>query len=140
MITLKIKRLSPEAVLPAKYNPAAAGIDIYTNESYILRPGEVHAFTTGITAEFPEGYAALIWDRSGLGSKGIHRLAGVIDSDYRGEWKIVLVNLSGAPYEVRAGDKIAQCVLQRFELAEIVEVARVAGTARGAAGFGSSGR
>lgn len=140
MIPFKIKKLSPEAVLPAKHNQLAAGIDIFTNASHTMQPGEVHAFTTGITAEFPDGYVALIWDRSGLGSQGIHRLAGVIDSDYRGEWKIVLINLSGAPYEVHAGDKIAQCVLQRFESAEIVEVAQVTETARGAAGFGSSGR
>ncbi|MBI4022401.1 MAG: dUTP diphosphatase [Candidatus Andersenbacteria bacterium] len=140
MIALKVKKLSADAVLPAKHNLLAAGIDIFTNESYTLQPGEVHVFTTGIAAEFPEGHAALIWDRSGFGSKGIHRLAGVIDSDYRGEWKIVLVNLSGKPYEVRAGDKIAQCVLQRFEPAEIVEVSQVTETGRGATGFGSSGR
>lgn len=140
MTLLKVKKLSPDAVLPAKHTPLAAGIDIFTNESYTLQPGEVHAFSTGLAAEFPKGYVALIWDRSGLGSRGIHRLAGVIDSDYRGEWKIVLINLSGALYEVRAGDNIAQCVLQRFEPTEIIEVFQVTETARGAAGFGSSGR
>lgn len=140
MLRLKVKRLAHDAALPARNNLADAGIDIFTNESYTLQPGEVHAFTTGVATEFPKGFVALIWDRSGLGSKGIHRLAGVIDSDYRGEWKIVLVNLSGALYEVRAGDKIAQCVLQRFEPAEIVEVAQVTESFRGVAGFGSSGR
>ncbi|HLD26067.1 MAG TPA: dUTP diphosphatase [Candidatus Andersenbacteria bacterium] len=140
MITFNVQKLSADAKLPAKDNPADAGIDVYTNESYTLQPGEVHAFTTGISVEFPEGYVALIWDRSGLGSKGIHRLAGVIDSGYRGEWKIVLINLSGAPYEVHAGDKIAQCVLQKFEPVEIVEAQALAVSARGEKGFGSSGR
>ncbi|PIT97989.1 MAG: dUTP diphosphatase [Candidatus Andersenbacteria bacterium CG10_big_fil_rev_8_21_14_0_10_54_11] len=140
MITFNVRKLTANAKLPVKDNPADAGIDVFTNESYVLRPGEVHAFTTGISVEFPEGYAALIWDRSGLGSKGIHRLAGVIDSGYRGEWKIVLINLSGAPYEVTAGDKIAQCVLQKFEPVEIIETAELAVSARGEKGFGSSGR
>jgi dUTP pyrophosphatase len=140
MLSFKVKKLSSDAVLPRKDNPSDAGIDVFTNESYTLALGEVHAFTTGISVEFPEGYVALIWDRSGLGSKGIHRLAGVIDSGYRGEWKIVLINLSGEPYEVAVGDKIAQCVLQKFEPVEIVEAEALAASARGAAGFGSSGR
>lgn len=140
MIPFKVKKLSLDAVLPTRNNSTDAGIDIFSNESYTLQPGEVHAFTTGIAAEFPEGFVALIWDRSGLGSQGIHRLAGVIDAGYRGEWKIVLVNLSGAPYEVRTGDKIAQCVLQRFEAAEVVEVEELTETVRATAGFGSSGR
>lgn len=140
MISLEVKKLSQDATLPTKENPADAGIDVYTNESYTLKPSEVHAFSTGISASFPEGYVALLWDRSGLGSKGIHRLAGVIDSEYRGEWKVVLANLSDEPYQIKAGDKIAQCVLQKFEPVEIKEVKKLTVTARGAGGFGSSGR
>jgi dUTP pyrophosphatase len=140
MAFFKVKRLSPDARTPTKNDPSDAGIDIYTNEAYVLEPGEVHAFTTGISVEFPEGYVALIWDRSGLGVRGIHRLAGVIDSGYRGEWKIVLVNLSEKPHEVQAGDKLAQCVLQKFEPVEITEAEHLVQSARGGAGFGSSGR
>lgn len=140
MIPMHIQRLQPNAKLPAKGNPLDAGIDIFTNETYTLAPGETHMFTTGIAASLPEGHVALIWDRSGLGSKGIHRLAGVIDSIYRGEWKIVLINLSQAPYEIKAGDKIAQCIVQRFEPVDITEVAELSETARGDKGFGSSGR
>jgi len=81
MISFKVQKLSPEATLPSKENPADAGIDVYTNESYTLKPGERHLFSTGISVEFPKGYVALLWDRSGLGSKGIHRLAGV-----NGKW------------------------------------------------------
>lgn len=140
MATFKVKRLAPNATLPTKGDAADAGIDIFTNESHVLQPGETYAFGTGISVEFPEGYVALLWDRSGLGSKGIHRLAGVIDAGYRGEWKVVLTNLTREPFEISEGDKIIQCVLQTFEPAEITEVEQVSETSRGAKGFGSSGR
>ena len=136
----RVKKLSAEATLPTRENASDAGIDIYTNESYTLRPGERHTFSTGIAVEFPEGYVALFWDRSGLGSKGIHRLAGVIDSGYRGEWKVVLFNTTDQPYKIKKGDKIIQCVLQKFEPVQIEEAEVLSETARAEAGFGSSGR
>jgi dUTP pyrophosphatase len=140
MLSLKVKKLSSSAVLPTKENPADAGIDIYTNESYTLAPGERHLFSTGVAVEFKPGYVALLWDRSGLGSKGIHRLAGVIDAGYRGEWKVVLVNLTTEPFAVKAGDKIIQCILQKFEPVKIKEVKKLQESKRGGRGFGSSGR
>lgn len=140
MIEFKVKKLSPDAMMPAKDNPADAGIDIYTNEAYTLQPGERHMFTTGISVEFPEGYVALFWDRSGLGSKGIHRLAGVVDSGYRGEWKVVLLNTTDEPFEIMKGDKIVQCVLQKFEPVEIKKVEELSDSTRDEKGFGSSGR
>jgi len=140
MISFRVKKLSLTATLPTKNNPSDAGIDIYTNESHTLKPGETYMFSTGIAVEFPKGYVALLWDRSGLGSKGIHRLAGVIDSGYRGEWKVVLVNLTKQPYIIKAGDKVIQCVMQKFEPARIKEVKKLSETSRDAAGFGSSGR
>lgn len=139
-VSFRVRKLSPEATLPTRENASDAGIDIYTNESYTLRPGERHTFSTGIAVEFPEGYVALFWDRSGLGSRGIHRLAGVIDSGYRGEWKVVLLNTTDQPYKIEKGDKIIQCVLQKFEPVEIEEVEVLSETARAEAGFGSSGR
>ncbi len=140
MIPFNVKKLSPDATLPTKDNAADAGIDVYTNESYTLAAGERHMFTTGISVAIPEGHVALLWDRSGLGSKGIHRLAGVIDSEYRGEWRIILVNTSDEPYEVTAGDKIIQCLVQKFELTEITEVDELEDSVRGDKGFGSSGK
>lgn len=140
MLSFKVKKLSPNATLPTKSNPADAGIDIFTNESYTLQPGERHMFTTGIAVEFPEGFVALLWDRSGLGSKGIHRLAGVIDAGYRGEWKVVLLNTTNEPFEIKKGDKIIQCLLQQFEPTEIMEEDSLSETSRGDKGFGSSGR
>jgi dUTP pyrophosphatase len=140
MISFNVNKLTPDAMIPTKDNPADAGIDIYTNEAYTLQPGERHMFSTGISVEFPEGYVALFWDRSGLGSKGIHRLAGVIDSGYRGEWKVVLINTTNKPFEIKKGDKIIQCVLQKFEPVEIKEVGELSDSMRGEKGFGSSGR
>lgn len=140
MINFKVKKLVNKAILPSKSDPTDAGIDVYTNENYTLKAGEVHAFSTGISVEFPQGYVALLWDRSGLGAKGIHRLAGVIDSGYRGEWKVVLINLTKKPYKIAAGEKIAQCVMQKFESVKITEARKLAASKRGKRGFGSSGR
>jgi dUTP pyrophosphatase len=140
MLSFKVQKLSPNAILPTKNNQDDAGIDIYTNESHTLKPGETYMFSTGIAVEFSRGYVALLWDRSGLGSKGIHRLAGVIDSGYRGEWKVILVNLTKKPYAIKQGDKVIQCVMQKFEPVQIKEVAKLSDTKRAAAGFGSSGR
>lgn len=140
MIPFEVQKLDESATLPTRRNPEDAGIDIYTNESYTLQPGEVHAFSTGLAAAIPSGYVALLWDRSGLGSKGIHRLAGVIDAGYRGEWRVVLINLTNSPYAVNAGDKIIQCVVQKFEAADVREVDVLSNSSRGGKGFGSSGR
>ena len=140
MIPFQVKKLFSDATLPAKGNATDAGIDIYTNESYTLSPGERHMFATGIACAIPDGYVALLWDRSGLGSKGIHRFAGVIDSGYRGEWKVILYNSTNEPFEIKSGDKIIQCIIQKFEATEISEVTDLDDTARGASGFGSSGR
>lgn len=140
MILFKVKKLSLNAKLPTKSNRWDAGIDIYTNESYTLKAGETHLFGTGIAGEIPNGYVALFWDRSGLGNRGIHRLAGVIDSTYRGEWKVVLTNLTKKKFVIAAGDKIVQCLMQKFEQVAIKEVKKLSRTSRGARGFGSSGR
>ncbi len=140
MIPFHVQKLAPDATLPTKNSPSDAGIDIYTNETYTLQPGERHMFTTGIACAFPEGYVGLLWDRSGLGSKGIHRFAGVIDSGYRGEWKVILCNLTSEPFEIKEGDKIIQCIVQKFEPTEISEVTNLEESERGTNGFGSSGR
>ncbi len=140
MAYFRVNRITPDAKLPFKENKEDAGIDIYTNEAYTLKAGELHLFSTGICVEFPKGYVALLWDRSGLGSKGIHRLAGVIDSGYRGEWKVALLNTTKKPFKIEAGDKIIQCILQKFEAVKITETKQLKKSRRGAKGFGSSGR
>ncbi len=140
MNTLKVKKLSHDAKLPARAEEDSAGLDIYTNEDYVLKSGETHAFSTGISTEFASGLVALIWDRSGLGAKGVHRLAGVIDSSYRGEWKIVLHNLTLQKVKIKAGDRIAQCLIQKYEVLAVKEVNELSDSERGEGGFGSSGR
>ncbi|MEX1997870.1 MAG: dUTP diphosphatase [Candidatus Andersenbacteria bacterium] len=140
MIKFRVKKLAPGAKLPTKHIATDAGIDIYTNESKTLKPSETYLFSTGIAVEFSPGYVALLWDRSGLGSKGIHRLAGVIDSGYRGEWKVVLLNTTKKSFTIHKGDKIVQCIMQKFEPVKIMEVKKLRLTKRGSKGFGSSGR
>ena len=140
MIQFKVKKLVTDATLPHKDNSEDAGIDIYANESHTLAPGETHLFSTGIAVEFNAGYVVLLWGRSVVGSKGIHRLAGVIDSGYRGEWKVALLNTTNQPFKIKKGDKIVQCILQKFEPAKITEAKELQASARGAKGFGSSGR
>ena len=137
---LHIKKLTPEAVLPSKAHPTDAAFDITTNEAYMLQPGERHTFTTGFAAEFPPEYVALLRDRSSLGSKGIQVLAGVIDASYRGEWKVVLLNTSSEPYKIKAGERIAQCLMVPVPAIEVAEVQELAESDRGTGGFGSSGK
>jgi len=139
MIVL-FKKVHSEAVLPTKAHPTDAAFDISTIESYTLQPGERHLFGTGIAAEFPAEYVALFRDRSSLGSKGITVLAGVIDASYRGEWKVVLLNTSQEPYEIKAGDRIAQCLFLPVPTVEVKETAELPGSDRAAGGFGSTGR
>ncbi len=140
MISFAVKRLAKNATLPTKDDQADAGIDVYTNESRTLKPGEVHAFSTGISVAIPTGYVALLWDRSGLGSQGIHRLAGVIDSGYRGEWKVVLLNTTKKSFKINAGQKIIQCLVQKYEPVKIKEVKKLPASKRGSKGFGASGQ
>lgn len=105
-----------------------------------LMPGEFHLFHTGLSIAVPKGYGALLWDRSGMGAKRqIHRLAGVIDENYRGEWLIALINHSHGVQRITEGDRIIQFILQENYQAQANWVDELDETERGAAGFGSSG-
>lgn len=138
---LQIKRLTPEARLPVvDATGENAGIDIHTVEHALLEPGRIHACATGLATAFPPGYAGILRDRSGLGSKGIHLLGGVIDAGYRGEWKVLLVNLGTEPYQIEPGDRVAQLIFHQVAPVEVEEVAELPDSLRGARGFGSSGR
>ena len=139
-ILVKIKKLYPDAKLPFYSTEHAAGFDIYSIIDYELKSGETKTIPTGITIEIPEGKVCLIWDRSGLGSKGIHRFAGVIDSDYRGEIKIVLHNHSDLLFQIKKWDRIAQAIIQDYYRAEFEITDNLSETQRGELGFGSSGK
>jgi dUTP pyrophosphatase len=137
-----VQRLHPAAQLPRYAHTGPFGdlaADLYAAEGGTLPAGATLVVLTGLVMEFPAGYGALVEDRSGLALRGLTTLAGVIDPGYRGELRIVLSNLSAAPIEVKAGDRIAQLrVVRRIE-AQFEEAEAIGGTPRGAAGFGSTG-
>jgi dUTP diphosphatase len=129
-----------EGQLPNYASAGAAGADLRAAESLSLAPGGRAAVATGLHLEIPAGQVGLVWPRSGLAVKhGIDTLAGVIDSDYRGELRVVLVNHGDAPFEIRAGDRIAQLLVQPVERAGFARVEGLAATDRGDGGFGSTG-
>ena len=129
--------------LPAYATEHAAGLDITSAEDLTLQPGERHAVATGFAIEIPHGFEVQVRPRSGLALKhGITCLntPGTIDSDYRGEVKVILANLGTAPFEVVRGERIAQLVPAPVLRAAFVEVETLDDTARGGGGFGSTGR
>jgi dUTP pyrophosphatase len=139
-MTIKFKKLSPNAKLPTYAHPGDGGMDVYTSESYSLKPGETHAFSTGIASEFPIGYVALVWDKGGLGAQGIHRFSGVIDAGYRGEWFVTLHNATAKEYNFEKGDKIAQVLIQNIVYANVEETDTLSSSERGVGKMGSTGR
>ena len=94
---------------------------------------------TGIQIAVPAGHVGLVWDKSGISLKGVHRLAGVVDAGYRGEVQVVMINLGAAPFAVRKGMKIAQLLVQPVAAVEVVECEALDDTSRGEGGFGSTG-
>jgi len=136
---LKIKRIHPEAKLPSYGHPGDAGLDLFSCVDCVLDEGEVRAVQTGIQVAIPQGYAGLIWDKSGISLKGVHRLAGVVDAGYRGEIQVVMVNLGCEPFEIKTGMKIAQMLVQPVDEVKVVEAGDLDGTTRGEGGFGSTG-
>lgn len=141
---IRIKRLRPEAALPTyAHGPVEdAGMDIRAAEDVLLPPGETRLAPTGLALEIPSGWEAQIRPRSGLAlrhSITMPNAPATIDPGYRGELQIILLNLGREPYQVHAGDRIAQMVITRYEAVEWEE-GELAESARGAGGFGSSGR
>ncbi len=137
---LKVKKMSPDAKLPFYGHKGDAGMDLFSSLEYVLHKGEVFAVPTGIQVEIPKGYVGLIWDKSGVSLKGVHRLAGVVDAGYRGEVKVVMINWGQSPFFIEKGMKIAQLLIQAVEEAEIVEVEDLEDSSRGEGGFGSTGK
>ncbi len=141
MFTIPIQRLDAKVPLPVYAHTDDAGFDLYARESYILLPLERVQVKTGIALEIPEGYAGLIWDKSGLSQKfGLKTLGGVVDAGYRGEILVGIVNLGKDPYTIEPYQKIAQMVLQKIESASFTEVLALSPSARGTNGFGSTGK
>lgn len=142
---INIKKLNERAVIPTYGSDYSAGADLYAclDEAVVIAPGETKMISTGLAAEIPVGYAGLIYARSGLASKrGLApaNKVGVVDSDYRGEWLIALHNHSGQPQRVEPGERIAQVVVTPVLGVLFNEVEELEETARGAGGFGSTGK
>lgn len=136
---LKVKRIHPDAKLPLYHHKGDAGLDLFSVIDYVLEVKEVKPVPTGIKIAVPEGYVGLIWDKSGLSLRGVHRLAGVVDSGYRGEVQVVLVNLGSEPFSIQKGMKIAQLLIQPVEEMKVVVSEDLDETSRGEKGFGSTG-
>lgn len=137
---LLIKKLHEDAKLPTRAHHDDAGIDIYAHGTHKVEPNETVAIPTGVSMELEKGYVSLVWDKSGIALKGIKTVGGVIDAGYRGEYKIMIHNLSNIPHTFLNGDKIAQILIQKVEFPELVEVDELNHSTRGVGGFGSTGK
>lgn len=145
MPKIAVKKLDERAVLPTYGSEFAAGADLYAvlDEELTILPGETKLVKTGLAMEIPEGYAGLIYARSGLASKrGLApaNKVGVVDADYRGEVMVALHNHSLSAQSVAPGERIAQLVVAPFLKAEFAEADELVATVRGEGGFGSTGR
>ena len=139
-MNIQVKKLHPDAKVPAFAHPGDAGMDLYSVEDIVLKPGERRSVPTGIAIALPDGYVSLVWDKSGPSHKfGVKTLGGVLDSGYRGEYLIGLVNLGQEAFEIKKGQKIAQLLIQKVEHPEVEVVDELEETSRGAGGFGSTG-
>lgn len=145
MMEIPITRIDSDLPLPAYAKEGDAGADLVANENVMLSPAGGRALiSTGVAIAIPEGYAGFVQPRSGLAAKhGVTCLntPGLIDSGYRGELKVLLVNTDPeTPFEVVKGERIAQLVIQRVESVEFIEVEALSDSDRGSGGFGSTGR
>ncbi len=138
---LKVKKLSSDSVLPSYAHPGDAGLDMFANEKVKILPGQAVKIKTGISVEIPKGYVGLVWDKSGMATNHkLKKLSGVIDSGYRGEVLLSLINLSNVTYILEKGHKVSQMLIQKVETVKIKEVKNLSETKRGKGGFGSTGK
>jgi dUTP pyrophosphatase len=143
-VQVLVQRLDDGLPAPSYAHPGDAGADLYAAADVELKPGERAVVPTGVAIALPDGYAAFVHPRSGLAARhGVTMVnaPGTIDTGYRGEIKVILINTDlKEPFLVRRGDRVAQLVVQRVERVAFAEVERLPGSARGAGGFGSTGR
>ena len=140
---LDVRRLDPDLALPGYAHPGDAGLDLYAADTTTLQPGERALVPCGIVVAVPEGHVGLVHPRSGLAvDHGLTVLnaPGTIDAGYRGELKVLLINLGQDAVEIQHGQRIAQLLMLPVALVDVREVDRLDSTARGSGGFGSTGR
>lgn len=139
---IKIQKISEDAIIPHYAREGDAGMDVYSPKGYILPAGHRLLIGTGLKIEIPKGYEMQIRPKSGLAIKegiSILNAPGTIDSGYRGEVGVILINHSSRPYSIKKGQKIAQIVFNKVEMVELVLADRITKTCRGEGGFGSTG-
>lgn len=140
-MNIYFKKLHEEAKIPTKVDPKAEGFDVYTFRQYFIQPRSVVMVETGIASTVDEDHWIQIEGRSGMASKGVFPIGGVLDKNYTGEIKVILVNMGSDCYEIKPGDRIAQFVIRDSHSSyNIVEVSKLDSTDRGDKGFGSSGK
>ncbi|MBA3989931.1 MAG: dUTP diphosphatase [Propionibacteriales bacterium] len=143
MVEVLVRRIDSDVALPAYAHAGDAGADVVSTVDLTLGAGERAMVPTGISIALPDGFVALVHPRSGLAARcgvSIVNAPGTIDAGYRGEVKVLLINLDQVePVQLRRGDRIAQIVVQRVERARFIEVDRLPGSGRGAGGHGSTG-
>lgn len=141
-VPLQVRRLDPAATLPAYAHPGDAGLDLSASAALTVAPGERVAVPTGLAIAVPDGWVGLVHPRSGLALKRgltVVNAPGTIDAGYRGELKVLMVNLGDEPVEIAPADRIAQLLLQEVGHARVIEVDALDDTVRGEGGFGSTG-
>lgn len=138
-VPIKVKKLSQTATLPTRTRATDAGWDIYTDQKITIPANTVKAVSTNVACEIPEGYYLKIEERSGFSLENTLKLkAGVVDSEYRGEIRIVFQNAGDYPIAIEKGAKIAQMILHTLTPTELIEVSELSASDRGDKGFGSS--
>ncbi|MDD2889456.1 MAG: dUTP diphosphatase [bacterium] len=141
-MTLKVKKLTNRAKFPQYQTEGAAGLDLYSIEDKTLKAGKFLTVSTGIVVEIPKGYEGQVRPRSGLAFNygiGILNSPGTIDSDYRGEIKVILFNLSAEDFKIKKGMRIAQLIISKTYRCKLVIENKLSKTKRGVNGFGSTG-
>ncbi|MBW2974912.1 dUTP diphosphatase [Candidatus Woesearchaeota archaeon] len=139
---VRIKKINENAVIPKYAHKGDAGVDLYSAEDYLLKPGERILVSTGIKMAIPQGYEAQVRPKSGLALKHgvtVCNTPGTVDSSYRGEVGCIMINLGNEDFKIEKGKKIAQIIFNKVEEAEFEEVDELDETTRGEGGFGSTG-
>lgn len=142
MVKIKVQKIHPDAIIPKYAHSGDAGVDLHSCEDYILKSKERRLISTGLKVEIEKGYEMQIRPRSGLALKhgvSVLNTPGTIDSGYRGNVGVILINTSDKDYEIKKGDRIAQAVINKLENVVIEEVDGLADSSRGDGGFGSTG-
>jgi dUTP diphosphatase len=141
LLRIKVKKLSVGARLPSHATDWAAGADLYCAEDFTIQPGERRLVPSGIAIEIPAGYYGRVAPRSGLAVRhGIDILAGIIDSDYRGEVKVALINFGDQEVSFNGGERIAQLIIERAARCDYIWSESLSETERAGGGFGSTGK